>query len=130
MSIGTLRHMSQEVDPVAACIARERELLQRPTRCSQDTLERLLDPDFEEIGASGKAWSRQAIIEELSGDRTPSDSEPPIGAEDMTGRLLADDLVLLTYVSDASGRRARRSSLWRCSGGSWRLFFHQGTPLS
>jgi hypothetical protein len=49
--------------------------------------------------------------------------------EDMEGRHLADDLVLLTYVSDNDGRRARRSSLWRRSGGSWRMVFHQGTLL-
>lgn len=90
---------------------------------------RLLDPDFEEIGASGKVWSRQAIIEHLSVTEEPSSAEPLIGDEDMTGRQLADNLVLLTYVSDASGRRARRSSLWRRSGGSWRLLHHQGTLL-
>jgi len=47
----------------------------------------------------------------------------------MAGAVVGPELVLLTYVSHWRGRRARRSSLWRRSAGSWRLLHHQGTPL-
>ena len=53
----------------------------------------------------------------------------PLPTAEMTGRLVAPGLVLLTYVSDPDGRAARRSSLWRRSEGRWRMLFHQGTLL-
>lgn len=45
----------------------------------------------------------------------------------MAGRRLAADVVMLTFETDHQGRRARRVSLWRRSGGRWRLLYHQGT---
>ena len=45
----------------------------------------------------------------------------------MAGRRLAADVVMLTFETDHEGRRARRVSLWRRSGGRWRLLYHQGT---
>ena len=110
---------------MAEVIARERESLRPEVRASAAALDRLLDPDFREIGASGRLWTRAAAIEAV-----PTwEQTAPILDEDMEGRRLAGDLVLLTYVSDSDGRRARRSSLWRRSGGSWRMVFHQGTLL-
>lgn len=47
----------------------------------------------------------------------------------LVGARLAPDVVHLTYTSDAAGRRARRSSVWRRDArGRWLLWFHQGTP--
>ena len=110
---------------MAEVIARERESLRPEVRASAAALDRLLDPDFREIGASGRLWTRAAAIEAV-----PTwEQAAPILDEDMEARRLAGDLVLLTYVSDHDGRRARRSSLWRRSGGSWRMVFHQGTLL-
>lgn len=96
-------------------------------RRSKARLEELLDPGFVEIGASGRFWSRQTIIEMLTEgqDRVRA----PLPTTEMTGRPVAPGLVLLTYVSDPDGRAARRSSLWRRSGESWRVLFHQGTLL-
>jgi hypothetical protein len=117
--------MATQDDAVAEVIAKERESLRPEVRASAEALDRLLDPDFREIGASGRLWTRAATIEAV-----PTWPQAvPIPDEDMEGRRLADDLILLTYVSDNSGRRARRSSLWRRSGGSWRMLFHQGTLL-
>jgi len=117
--------MATQDDAVAEVIARERESLRPEVRASAAALDRLLDPDFREIGASGRLWTRAAAIEAV-----PTwEQAAPILDEDMEARRLAGDLVLLTYVSDNDGRRARRSSLWRRSGGSWRMVFHQGTLL-
>jgi hypothetical protein len=117
-----------DVDAVAEVIARERALLRPEVRSSADLVDQLLDPDFSEIGASGRLWTRAETIEALAEGRDGPPSGP-IGDTEMQGRRLADDLVLLTYVSDSSGRRARRTSLWRRSGRQWRLVHHQGTLL-
>jgi hypothetical protein len=117
--------MATQDDAVAEVIARERESLRPEVRASAAALDRLLDPGFREIGASGRLWTRAAVIEAV-----PAwEQTAPILDEDMEGRCLGGGLVLLTYVSDHDGRRARRSSLWRRSGGSWRMVFHQGTLL-
>lgn len=113
---------------VEEVVALELALLTPAVRRSRARLEELLDPEFVEIGASGRLWSRDAIIEMLVGgdDRVRA----PLPTAEMTGRSAAPGVILLTYVSDPGGRAARRSSLWRRSGRSWRVLFHQGTRVS
>jgi hypothetical protein len=63
-----------------------------------------------------------ALVEE-------QDAGGPVPVLEVNGRAVGTDLVLVTYLSDPAGRAARRSSLWRRAGGSWRLLHHQGTLL-
>jgi len=86
-----------------------------PVRRTAHQVDELLDPDFRKIGASGRLWTRAEIVPALVGE--------------LSGAVVGPELVLLTYVWHWRGRRARRSSLWRRSAGSWRLLHHQGTPL-
>ena len=111
----------QQVDHV---IALERTLLRREHRGRADVLELLLDPEFTEIGASGRLWDRAEMMAAMLADPDTS----VIRDEEMSGRVLADGLVLLVFVTDREGRRARRTSLWRRDiGGDWRMLHHQGT---
>jgi hypothetical protein len=112
---------------VGAVVALELELLTPAARRSRPRLEELLDPDFAEIGASGRLWSRAAMITALT--EVEDDVRDPVPVLEVTGRLVGPGLVLVTYLSDPAGRAARRSSLWRRSGASWRLLHHQGTLL-
>ncbi|MFE3317520.1 DUF4440 domain-containing protein [Nocardia sp. NPDC059195] len=115
-------------EPVDAVIARELRLLDQKVRSSPELISELLDPDFCEIGASGRRWSRSDIIAAVVEQAAMSDI--PIQAYDMHGELLADDVVFLTYTSESDGRRAYRSSLWRRVHQGWQLYFHQGTLSS
>lgn len=108
-------------------VALERALLTPEVRRSRTRLEELLDPGFTEIGASGRLWSRAAMITALVEE--DDGVLRPVPVVEMSGRLVAPDLVLLIYVSDPDGRAARRSSLWRYAAGRWRLRHHQGTLL-
>ncbi|MER7796976.1 DUF4440 domain-containing protein [Microbacterium sp. NPDC096154] len=115
---------------VDAVLALERELQTPQARRDPARLERLLAPDFTEIGASGQVWDRAAIGELLAHDDGDGDGdEEPIEVLDLAGRNLTDGLVLVTWRSQRSGRSARRSSLWRHDPDGWRLVHHQGTPL-
>lgn len=121
-----------EAGAVEEVVALELALLTPEVRRSRARLEELLDPEFSEIGASGRLWGREAVIEMLVGDEDrdrDQASRTPLPTAEMAGRPAAPGLILLTYVSDPGGRAARRSSLWRRSGGSWRVLFHQGTLL-
>jgi len=132
MRIGLRRYAPWEThevieNEVAAVIERELSLLTPEVRGSSDQLEEMLDPDFGEIGKSGRLWTRSEMIEALVAD---TDREPhSINVSEMSGRTVSSGLVLLTYITEVEGRRTRRSSLWRQSTKGWRVLHHQGTPV-
>lgn len=113
---------------VEACIARERELLTSACRADPARAGQLLADDYVEFGASGRVWDRHGMLAALAADAAVAQAAA-ITDDDLTGRVLANGLVLLTYRSATSGRSALRSSLWRREAGEWRVFFHQGTVI-
>lgn len=120
--------MESYPDPdVQWVINNELRLLSAEVRRCTDQLKKLLHPDFVEFGASGRRWDRSALIMVL-GDEPAEDAH--LTPSEVIGVRLADTVVLVTYVTERSGRRARRSSLWRrIEDGTWQLYFHQGTPI-
>ncbi|HET8582626.1 MAG TPA: DUF4440 domain-containing protein [Jatrophihabitans sp.] len=104
----------------------ERELLDPAVRRDAARLTALLDPDFREVGASGRYWNRDDIIAALAAD--PGNEPPQITQPETT--VLSDDLVLLTYLASRPTRHTRRASLWRRMDGDWRIIYHQGTPAN
>lgn len=110
----------------------EVELHQPTTRSDPARMARLLHPEFEEFGRSGRLYTRQDVLKEFSAaDRV----FPSIAAEAFEVRRLSESVALLTYVSahrDESGkthRHTRRSSVWVKSPDAWQIRFHQGTPI-
>lgn len=114
-------------DELGPVIERELALMSPSVRRSAALVAELLDPEFREIGMSGRSWTRPEAIQALACE--PTDESCAAEVTDIEGTVLEPNLVLLTYVSSRGGRRARRSSLWRCSDGNWRLVLHQGTPI-
>jgi ribonuclease HI len=101
----------------------ERELLSPAVRADSSRVAAILHPDFEEIGSSGRIWSRDAIVNDLAGEDSESVDIEVLGCD-----VLAQDAVLLTARTSDSRGSALRSSLWLRLDGRWRLRFHQGTP--
>ena len=115
------------MDQVGMVVEAELSLLRPDVRSSAEAVEALLDPEFVEVGASGRRWDRPAMVAALGAGEI-TDPEP-IQATEVAGVQLADDLVHVTYVSRRTGGTpVRRSSLWRRTDGTWRLYYHQGTP--
>ena len=88
-------------------------------------LEVLLDGAFAEVGASGRAWSRDDVVAMLAAD-------PPnrIELRDLVVERLAEDVALVRFVTEEPAparRRARRVSVWVRRDGTWRIRYHQGT---
>jgi hypothetical protein len=117
------------MDDIERAIEAELSLLRPEVRSAAETVDELLDPDFTEVGASGRLWDRQAIVAALaSGEITDPEA---IEATEVAGVQLGKDLVHVTYVSRrVGGSPVRRSSIWRRTDGRWRLYYHQGTPTS
>ena len=120
----TLRMEQPAVDAVMTL---ERELLDPAVRSDKRQVEKLLATDFTEIDRSGRLYSRAEVLRSIGGFES-SWGASTVSSE-MEGRMLADDLVLLTYLSDSASGRCRRSSVWRHLHTSWYLVFHQGTAL-
>ena len=110
-------------EDLAAVIELERRLLDPAVRVDRAVLRELLDAQFTEFGASGRAYDRAAITETLtSGDGAPAT------ARDLTAVRLGPDAVLLTYRTDSPSLRT--SIWWRGRDGVWRLRHHHGTRAS
>src|SRR5215472_12391753 len=98
----------------------------RPTH---DELERYIAEDFVEYGASGRIWTKGAVIEAMQ--TWPSMERELV---DFSVRALSDSVALVTYKSirqaepPGTPRASLRASIWRHKGTSWELLFHQGTP--
>ena len=113
-------------EQIAAAMAAERESLSLACRADAARLDRLLAPDFHEFGSSGIEFGYEGTAARVAAATDPHGE--PIRVENLRGWLLADGLVMLKYVSEAQGRRANRTSLWRRTpSGHWQIFHHQGT---
>ncbi|MDO9352807.1 MAG: DUF4440 domain-containing protein [Solirubrobacteraceae bacterium] len=103
-------------------------LLLKPTiRGDAETVRRLLREDFEEVGASGRHWHRDAIVDYL--EQHPGDGAE---ASQVDATFLAPNVVLVTYAARSLGPDlaiSRRSSVWVRDDGHWAIRYHQGTPV-
>jgi hypothetical protein len=97
---------------------------------SLEDFERSTAPDFWEVGASGRRYSRNFILGMRS--RGALVDADPAGWK-ATGfglRQLGPDCFLLTYTLDQAGRLTRRATVWERFGEDWRIRYHQGTTVS
>ncbi|MEU3933439.1 nuclear transport factor 2 family protein [Streptomyces sp. NPDC029044] len=120
--------MPERNPAVESAMEGELALLTPKVRRSPERVGALLHPDFHEFGASGRHWSRAAIIASLAA--TADSGAETVAVSALRGVQLAPDLVHLTYDTEYDGSRAHRSSLWRRTEGRWLLWFHQATPFS
>jgi hypothetical protein len=88
--------------------------------------EAMTTADFWEVGASGRPYSRDHVLDTLE-RRYQAPFDDDWKTQSFRCRQLADDLYLLTYVLIQGARESRRSTLWRRIGDGWKIEFHQGT---
>jgi hypothetical protein len=92
--------------------------------------ERVMAPDYWEVGASGRRYSRGFILRTLK-------QSPPIDAASAGWqssayglRRLGPDTYLFTYTLRQAERLTRRATIWQITGEGWRILYHQGTIVS
>lgn len=94
--------------------------------------ERMTAPDFWEVGASGRRYSRNFVLDELERRFGAPDYEPLPASMKASGfhcRQLCGDVYLLTYTLLQGERKTRRATIWRKSAEGWKAIFHQGTVV-
>ena len=112
--------------------ALEVELHHPGVRCSHERLEQLLHPEFDEVGRSGRSYSRETVINFLS----TQESQPAVVSQGFAVTELIEGVALLTYRSAQVGSdksleaHTLRSSIWLQTDKGWQLRYHQGTPAA
>ena len=95
---------------------------------SREALEQMTEPDFWEVGASGRRYSREHVFEIVE-ERYRLDEPDPWQTSEFHCREVAPDNYLLTYALLQGERLTRRATLWRWREGAWRIVYHQGTVV-
>ena len=88
--------------------------------------ENMTDPEFWEVGASGRRYSREFVLETLE-NRLPDPDESKWLTRDFQCREIAADNYLITYTLKQGARITRRATLWRRTAAGWKVLYHQGT---
>jgi hypothetical protein len=101
--------------------------------CStREKLEQYTAKDFWEVGASGKVYDRQTVIDTVE-KRFKEKTEPDTNrwqTSDFKCRSLGNDTYLVTYLLKQADRITRRLTIWRKTDDQWQVAYHQGTIVS
>jgi enamine deaminase RidA (YjgF/YER057c/UK114 family) len=97
---------------------------------TRSAFEAMTDSGFWEVGASGRRYSREHVVDTL----VERHSKPHVdvwSASEFQCEELASDVYLLTYclVQDRV-RVTRRATIWRHVAGEWKIVYHQGTIVA
>ena len=107
---------------------REREpIFHRPEfGTTRADFEAMTEPDFWEVGASGRRYSREYVLDVLE-ERYRQPLDDDWQSSDFHCREIAADNYLLTYTLQQGPRLTRRATLWRHTAQGWKIVYHQGT---
>jgi hypothetical protein len=111
-------------------LARLESIFHRPEMGqTRADLEKLIAEDFWEVGASGKRYSKQFVLEVL--EKRLADQQPDVWqTSDFYCRSLSTDVYLLAYTLIQNNvRKTLRSSIWQRSTDGWKCVYHQGTVV-
>ena len=112
-------------------IEQEIALHQFEVRQDKVEIERLIHPDFREVGRSGNSFDFKSIVRMME---TEKPSNVQVHSQNYECVALEPTVQLLTYETaliDDSGQVSnftKRSSIWVLVGELWQLKYHQGTP--
>jgi hypothetical protein len=91
--------------------------------------EAMTEPDFWEVGASGRRYSRAHVLDVLE-ERFKHPAEDTWETSGFHCREVAADHYLLTYTLKQGERTTRRMTLWRRAASNWMIVYHQGTIVA
>lgn len=99
---------------------------------TREAFARWLAPEFCEVGASGRCYARDEVLDILAQRHAQPDPVPEVWrAHDFRCCAVAPDLYLLTYtLVQAESRVTRRATLWRRGVVDWQIVYHQGTLVA
>lgn len=117
---------SEHLDIMKELMAREPLFHREGFGLTKQDFEAMTETDFWEVGASGKRYSRELVVETLDA-RYRNLIHETWHIEDFQCREIAADSFLVTYTLFQGERQTRRSTIWRRTNDEWKIFYHQGT---
>jgi len=121
------RKTSDALLPVQGELIAREPIFHRPELgTSRANFEAMVAPDFWEVGASGRRYSKQYVLDTLE-ERYSRPHHDAWRTEDFYCQEIASDNYLLTYTLHQDTRVTRRSTLWRRTPDGWLIVYHQGT---
>ena len=120
-----------DLDAVLDDLQRREPIFHRPEfGTDRADFERMMAPEFCEVGASGRCYTRAQILDVLDERRRNGTlDEETLHPDDFRCQPLAINVYLLTYALQQGTRRTRRSTIWRRVGEHWQIVYHQGTVV-
>jgi hypothetical protein len=128
----TFTHTEPELLPILEELRNREPIFHTPRfAATLDEVEQAVAPEFWEVGASGRRYSRSFILHMLATDPARYVDAEAAGwkASGFAVRALGPATYLLTYLLDQAGRRTRRVTIWEKTANGWRILYHQGTPI-
>lgn len=90
--------------------------------------EALLCADFWEVGATGKIYDREFVLQTLD-DRQKNPRNEAWETSDYHLRKIESHHYLVTYTLRQPTRVSRRATLWQSTEKGWLMIYHQGTVV-
>jgi hypothetical protein len=116
-----------ELKPILEELRRREPIFHHPEfGTTRRDYEAMTHPDFWEVGASGRRYSREFVLDTLE-NRRPDPDEDKWLISDFHCREIARDNYLITYTLAQGPRITRRATLWRRTQAGWQALYHQGT---
>ncbi len=116
-----------ELEPVLRELLAREPIFHHPEQgTTRRDFEAMVDPGFWEVGASGRRYGREYVLDVLE-ERARHPPEERWETRDGHCLEIARDHYLLTYTLRQGDRLTRRSTIWRLTPDGWRIVYHQGT---
>jgi hypothetical protein len=116
--------------PILEALKSREPIFHRPEfGTTRKDFDAMCDPDFWEVGASGRRYSREYVLDTLE-ERHKHPHDDHWETSDFHVSEIATDLYLLTYTLKQDQRITRRCTLWRHTSNGWKIVYHQGTVVS
>ncbi len=123
--------MEAPAEIIAELRRREPVFQIEPRRGTLADLEELTVNDFFEVGASGRIYSRQHVIDRVLARIERDEPDIEYGLDDFVVREICQHVYLATYTLRQSDgpitRSTRRTTIWTDAQGHWQVIYHQGT---
>jgi hypothetical protein len=91
--------------------------------------EKMTAPDFWEVSASGRRFSREFVLDVLE-KRYQDSTDVVWEMGDFHCVEIAPDNYLATYTLFQGERVTRRAAIWRRTADGWQILYHQGTIVA
>lgn len=125
------RTTARELREVLEDLRRREPIFHRPEwGTTREDFLALTDPDFWEVGASGRRYGRDYVWSVLERRYADGTREGDWETSDFQVRATGSSAYLLTYTLRQGNRVTRRLTVWKRRENRWSVLFHQGTPVA